>query len=298
MPSGTAAARRGEIEVLHSGCAVRRRPSRPRISLPEGEAAIDGQLAAAFTALLSDLVRLVVLVVGGYAAALARAHHSAAQAQRAEQIGKTAVWAVEQLAAGMGWDGRTKFSRALGFARRLAARAGLRLDDDQWQAILEAAVRGLQQAGADLPKERAAPRPPLTAVGAGGRAQVSRRPMKPQSGQPTMATGTRVASRPGSRRSAPWQRGQGRPAGSPGGSNCAWGTSSRSVRPRLRVWAPSRTRAQASALPRPSRPPVVAPPTHPTPRAPRARRAAQSAAGRARPTAESGNGPTPPAGRQ
>jgi hypothetical protein len=116
-------------------------------------------------------VRLVILIVGGYAAAFVRTHHSASQVQRAQEIGRTAVWAVEQLATAAGWDRRAKFARALAFAKRLAARAGLHLQDDQWQTILEAAVRALGEAGADLPKAPPSTtpppaRPPLAAVAA------------------------------------------------------------------------------------------------------------------------------------
>lgn len=117
-------------------------------------------------------MRLVVLVIGTYGAAYVRSHYAASQIQRAEAIGRTAVWAVEQLAGASGWDSRTKYGRALGFARRLAARAGLRLDDEQWQAILEAAVGAMGQAGggtgAAAPPRRG---PAPVAAGAGPRAR-------------------------------------------------------------------------------------------------------------------------------
>ncbi len=135
---------------------------------------VDGQAGSAFTALLSDLVRLLVLVLGTYGAAFVRSHYAASQIQRAEGIGRTAVWAVEQLAASAGWDSKAKYGRALGFARRLAARTGLRLTDEQWQAILEAAVASLRAVGAELPTAPpggppappASPRPPRTGAGA------------------------------------------------------------------------------------------------------------------------------------
>ena len=143
-------------------------PRHPRpgrgIGLPAGGWGIDAQIGQSLATLLADLIRLVVLVVGIYGAAYLRGLYVGSQLQRAESVGRTAVWAVEQLAPAMGWDGKAKLARAQGFARRLGARAGLRLDDDQWQPLLEAAVHALQRPLPGPPLQPGAPRPPLAAV--------------------------------------------------------------------------------------------------------------------------------------
>ncbi|MDI3298278.1 MAG: phage holin, LLH family [Bacillota bacterium] len=99
---------------------------------------------------LSDLIRLAALVVAGYVAAWVRQHVTAARWQRAQDIARTAVWAVEQMAPGLGLRAKAKLDQALQAARRLAASHGLRLTDDEWRSLIEAAVKALKDAGAEI----------------------------------------------------------------------------------------------------------------------------------------------------
>ncbi|MDI3341842.1 MAG: phage holin, LLH family [Sphaerobacter sp.] len=99
---------------------------------------------------LTDLIRLAALVVAGYVAAWVRQHVTAAQWQRAQDIARTAVWAVEQVAPRLRIQGEAKLQRALEDARRLAAAHGLRLTDQQWRSLIESAVKDLKQAVAEV----------------------------------------------------------------------------------------------------------------------------------------------------
>ncbi len=110
---------------------------------------LDSSLVAA---LLNDLIRLVILAVGGYVVAYVRGHYSAQQIALAREIAADAVTFAEQVAKALNLDSAAKFQHALAYARQLAARAGLKFTDAQWQGLIEAAVHDLFTAVEPLQK--------------------------------------------------------------------------------------------------------------------------------------------------
>ncbi len=95
---------------------------------------------------LTDLLRLVILGVGGYCITWLRAHMTQAQLTVARTIAERAVAFTEQVAqaTGMAADAKAKFEHALEYCRTMATKAGLHLTDTEWQGLIEGAVGDLR----------------------------------------------------------------------------------------------------------------------------------------------------------
>lgn len=100
--------------------------------------------------LLLNLFQLAVLVATYYAARWVRAKISAEQMELAASIVNVVVGAVEQLAAAGKIDYQSKFDEALKRAKAQAAKWGLTLGDEEWEDLIEAAVKALKDAGEEI----------------------------------------------------------------------------------------------------------------------------------------------------
>lgn len=107
---------------------------------------------------LTHLLRLAILTLVGYAVTWLRQHVSAARLRLAKEVAAIAVRTAEQLAVRLSIHGQAKLQAALTHARQLAAAHGLRLTDEQWQSLLESAVKDLKDAGREI--RRATEQPP------------------------------------------------------------------------------------------------------------------------------------------
>jgi len=100
--------------------------------------------------LITDLVKLIIVAVGGYLVAWLRSKLSQDQIRKAMQIAGIAVKAAEAIGAAQGLDGKAKMQQALNTARTVAAKYGIRFTDEEWQALLEQAVHELKTLGDEL----------------------------------------------------------------------------------------------------------------------------------------------------
>lgn len=99
---------------------------------------------------LLDVIQLSVIVLGGMAIAYLKKHFTQQQLEKAREVAFTAVQAVEMIAKTYGYDSRQKFEKALSFVKSLAAKHGISLTDQQWQALIEAAVLQLKALGQEI----------------------------------------------------------------------------------------------------------------------------------------------------
>ena len=90
---------------------------------------------------LTRLVLAVVAVAGYYLTAWLRARFTTEQLTKAEDIARIAVVAVEQVMSKLEHSPAERFDAALIRAKELAARYGLVLTDEQWESMIESAVR-------------------------------------------------------------------------------------------------------------------------------------------------------------
>lgn len=95
-------------------------------------------------------IQLVIVVAGGAAVRWLRARASQVQIDTAREVASVAAEAVEQVAGRLGFRGKDKLLAAIERARQLAADRGLRLSDQQWENLLEAAVREIQALDRDI----------------------------------------------------------------------------------------------------------------------------------------------------
>ncbi len=99
---------------------------------------------------LTDLIRLIIVVIGTMLINYIRQHLSQQQINKAIEIAILAVKAAEAIGYACGLDSKAKFQEALQLARTTAARYGIRFTDDEWRALIEAAVQELKTIGAEL----------------------------------------------------------------------------------------------------------------------------------------------------
>lgn len=100
--------------------------------------------------LLLAIVQLLIVGVGTVAVQWIRSKLSARQLELGLSIAHIAVAASEQLAASMQIDLHQKYAYALEMARDQAAKFGLQFTDDQWETLIESAVKEMKYLGAEL----------------------------------------------------------------------------------------------------------------------------------------------------
>lgn len=100
--------------------------------------------------LLIAAINLLILGLGYLGARWAKANVSQKNMDLALNIAAVVVGAVEQLAAAGNVDYKRKMEMAIQMARDQAAKWGLTFTDEQWQALLESAVKAMNQAGEDI----------------------------------------------------------------------------------------------------------------------------------------------------
>lgn len=108
------------------------------------------------TKLFIAIINLVILGLGYLGAKWAKANVSQKNMDLALNIAAVVVAVVEQLAAAGKIDYKRKMELAIQMARDQAAKWGLTFTDEQWQAILEAAVKAMKDAGEEIKKAPAA----------------------------------------------------------------------------------------------------------------------------------------------
>ena len=113
------------------------------------------EMQALVAEILTSLVKLLVLVIGGLVVNYVKANVSKKNLDLAMSVANLAVQAVEQLAASKQIDVKEKFDKALMLARDQAAKWGLAFTDDQWEGFIEAAVKAMKDAGGELLKPTA-----------------------------------------------------------------------------------------------------------------------------------------------
>ncbi|MHB1651686.1 MAG: phage holin, LLH family [Desulfitobacteriaceae bacterium] len=95
---------------------------------------------AQITSLLTDVITLAGTILIGFLTAFVKQHYSAKQVETAKTVAKTAVGFAEEIGTTMGLNGKDKFSAALGKARDLAGKYGIKLTDTQWEGLINASV--------------------------------------------------------------------------------------------------------------------------------------------------------------
>jgi ABC-type branched-subunit amino acid transport system ATPase component len=113
-------------------------------------------LQSAIYAVLKDLIVLAGTVLAGTLTAYVQKHYTAKQVETAKEIARTAVLFAEQTAKLLGINGEAKFKAALEKAKVLAAKAGIQLTDEQWQGLIEAAVKEFSDVWNNLETQKTA----------------------------------------------------------------------------------------------------------------------------------------------
>ncbi len=114
---------------------------------------MEAQISAALTELVKLVVLVLVLVITSYI----RLHFSTKQIQAGTIIADSAVGAAEQMAAAGIIDPERKKLEAIAAAKVLASKAGISLSDDQWSLLIEAAVKVMKDSESELKKSAADP---------------------------------------------------------------------------------------------------------------------------------------------
>lgn len=91
--------------------------------------------------LLKDIITLLGAVALTYLSAYIKQHFNAKQIELAKTIAEEAVYFAEQISTTLGIKGADKYKAALEKAKVLAAKVGIHLTDEQWQGLIESAVR-------------------------------------------------------------------------------------------------------------------------------------------------------------
>ena len=120
-------------------------------------------LSVALADLLSAALVALVLAATYYLRGWAKQHLNQQHYNLAEDLARAAVRAVEMMAANSGWNSEQKKQEALALIKPLAASYGIKLTDEQWSALIEAAVKALQAWGEEV-KQPSATNPPELAV--------------------------------------------------------------------------------------------------------------------------------------
>ena len=97
-----------------------------------------------YSEVVITVVGAVLTGVMAYAMRWIRAHIRTTDLVLATDVARAAVQAVEQISHGHGWMPEAKYADALKYAHRLADVAGVKLTDQQWQALVEKAVHELK----------------------------------------------------------------------------------------------------------------------------------------------------------
>jgi hypothetical protein len=92
-------------------------------------------------ALLKDLIALLGSIAIAYLSAYLKQHFNAKQLELAKTIAEEAVYFAEQVGNTLGIKGADKYKAALEKAKVLAAKVGIHLTDEQWQGLIESAVK-------------------------------------------------------------------------------------------------------------------------------------------------------------
>lgn len=109
------------------------------------------EVTRALVQLLVALLSLLSIVITTVAIPALRAHAGERRFQHAKGAAELAVRAIEQLYPGL--TNEDKFGFALARVRELAARTGLNVTPDQWETLIEAAVKDMKavQGAIDAP---------------------------------------------------------------------------------------------------------------------------------------------------
>lgn len=100
--------------------------------------------------ILTSLIKLLVLVIGGLVVNYVKANVSRKQLDLAMTVADLAVQAVEQLADAGKIEYKKKFETAIALGRDQAAKWGLTFTDEQWKGFIEAAVKAMKDTGKEL----------------------------------------------------------------------------------------------------------------------------------------------------
>lgn len=87
---------------------------------------------------------LLVVIITTFVVPWVRAHASATQLAFARMIAVEVVTAVEQVTGGAGGNDALRRARAIEWAKSLGATKGIRLSDEQWGVLIEAAVKSMK----------------------------------------------------------------------------------------------------------------------------------------------------------
>jgi hypothetical protein len=102
---------------------------------------------------LTNLVQLVIIFVGGLLVRYLKSNYTSTQLKRAMAIADTVVRAVEMIAVAYGFSPQEKMKKAVEMAKVFAQNHGLKLTDEQWQTMIEAAVHQMKVLGEELKKD-------------------------------------------------------------------------------------------------------------------------------------------------
>ena len=117
---------------------------------------IDNQLVYE---VIAGIVGLLLSAVFVWLSKFLKSRLSASQLETAKEIASTVVDAIEQMAVKAGWDGPTKYVQASVYFAALAKKAGITLDEEQVKALIEGAVRQVNEYWTNATKTEAIPAP-------------------------------------------------------------------------------------------------------------------------------------------
>lgn len=109
--------------------------------------------------LLAPMLTVLLPVLVGFIVQFIRRRFNHDEIALGMQIARIVVDAAEQVGNAAGYSPREKFLRALYDAKQFSERVGLRLTEQQWTALIEAAVLALQKAQTDLSTPAESPAP-------------------------------------------------------------------------------------------------------------------------------------------
>lgn len=123
---------------------------------------MDAELKSLIYDALSLTVMTLLPILLGYLTVWLREKYGAERVatavktlHHAYDIAQQSVDAVEQLSAKAGWDSPTKKMRAIVLAKTLAVKSALQLSDEQWDTLIETAVKNIRDFGNEF--KRVAP---------------------------------------------------------------------------------------------------------------------------------------------
>lgn len=118
---------------------------------------MDPRLTDALVTLVVSLIGLLAMFLEVYGVKYLKARFTEKEIATARKIAEIVVDAVEELGAAGVIDYKSKFAEALRRVKDMASSRGITLSDEQWQAMIEAAVAAMKSLGDELkPKELAA----------------------------------------------------------------------------------------------------------------------------------------------